>query len=128
MARYLHNTHGLLEDLRFELAFLKDGGYGRPVRTPWQPVIPFRDSPICLNFSRPDRPYPCSACQLMRFVPAAEQCDLLPCHNIVLNDQGETIASLEGHVSQDVLEEKLAAWLESAIRVLEDRETVASAE
>jgi hypothetical protein len=128
MSLDLHDTRELLAELRFELSFLKDGGYGRSVRTPWQPSIPLRDSPICLNFSRPERPYPCSACHLMRFVPAAQQRDLLPCHNIALNERGETIASLEGHVSQQVLEEKLAAWLESVIRTLEDRETVASAE
>ena len=128
MALDPHNTRELLAELRFELAFLKDGGYGRSVRTPRQPQIPFRDSPICLNFSLADRPHPCRECQLMRFVPAAEQSDLLPCHNIVLNEHGETIASLEGRVSQQVLEEKLAAWLESAIRLLEDREAIASAE
>jgi hypothetical protein len=35
---------------------------------------------------------------------------------------------LEGSVSQQAMEEKLAAWLEVVIRNLEDREMVASAE
>jgi hypothetical protein len=123
-----HDDRELLPLLKFELSFLRDGGYGRPVRTPWQPTIPFRDSPVCLNFSLPDRPYPCHVCHLMRFVPAECQGDLLPCHHIPLNDGGETIAKLEGAVSPQALEEKLAAWLEVVIRNLEDRETVASAE
>jgi hypothetical protein len=123
-----HDERELLPLLKFELAFMRDGGYGRPVRTPWQPTIPFRDSPVCLNFSRPERPYPCEQCQLMRFVPAGTQGGLLPCHHIPLNECGETIANLEGSVSQQAMEEKLAAWLEVVIRNLEDREMVASAE
>src|SRR5437588_6446959 len=125
MAGTPHDVRELLPLLRFELAFLRDGGYGRSVRTPWQPTIPFRESPICLNFSRPERPYPCNQCQLMRFVPAERQGDLLPCHHIVLGERGETIATLEGTVTQQVLEEKLTEWLESLVHNLEDREVAA---
>src|ERR1051325_9527203 len=69
MPEPLHDDRDLLALLKFELAFIEDGGYGRLVKTPWRPTIPFRDSPTCLNFSRSDRPHPCRACSLMQYVP-----------------------------------------------------------
>ncbi len=43
----------ILEALKFELAFLDQGGYGRSVRTPKTPTRSFQDSLTCLNFSEP---------------------------------------------------------------------------
>lgn len=42
-----------LDVLKFELAFLEQGGYGRSVRTPWKATSVFQDSPSCLNFNEP---------------------------------------------------------------------------
>ena len=39
----------LLEKLKFELAFIEDGGYGRSVRTPQKATSPFQDSLTCLS-------------------------------------------------------------------------------
>ena len=43
----------LLTKLKFELAFVEDGGYGRSVRTPHKSTSPFQDSLTCLNFGDP---------------------------------------------------------------------------
>ncbi len=59
----------VLEVLKFELAFLEQGGYGRSVRTPWKPTSIFQDSISCLNFGEPERVHPCSECLLIDFVP-----------------------------------------------------------
>src|ERR1039458_6325274 len=52
----------LLEKLKFELAFVEDGGYGRSVRTPHKPTSPFQDSLTCLILGDPSRPHPCAEC------------------------------------------------------------------
>jgi len=121
MAEQLHDDRELLALLKFELAFIEDGGYGRLVKTPWRPTIPFRDSPTCLNFSQPDRPHPCSACSLMQFVPEEWRTDPFPCHHMRLNDHGETVDSLYDENARLAIEEKMAAWLRNVIRALEQR-------
>ncbi len=63
----------LLEKLKFELAFVEDGGYGRSVRTPQKSTSPFQDSLTCLNFGDPSRPHPCDECILMQFVPESRR-------------------------------------------------------
>ena len=55
----------LLEVLKFELQFLKDGGYGRAPKTAWRPQYIFEDSLTCMNFDSKENPGPCSACVLM---------------------------------------------------------------
>ena len=119
MAETMHDDRDLVALLKFELAFLEDGGYGRLVKTPWRPTIPFRDSPTCLNFSRPDRPHPCSACSLMQFVPEKYQDDPFPCHHIPLNERGETIDSLYDENARAAIEQEMVAWLKRTINSLE---------
>lgn len=121
MAEQPQDDRDLLALLKFELAFIEDGGYGRLVKTPWRPTIPFRDSPTCLNFSRPERPHPCSACSLMQFVPQEWRTDPFPCHHMQLNECGETVDSLYDENARLVIEEKMASWLRKTIRALEKR-------
>src|SRR5262249_30721968 len=82
------------EVLQFELDFLEQGGYGRSVRTPWLPKVPFVDSPSCLNFNDPERPHPCKGCVLMEFVPEQHRSERVPCHHIPLTPSGATVESL----------------------------------
>jgi hypothetical protein len=56
----------LLEVLRFELQFLKDGGYGRSPKSPWRPQYIFEDSLTCMNYDSKGNPRPCSECVLMQ--------------------------------------------------------------
>ena len=109
----------VLEVLKFELAFLEQGGYGRSVRTPWKPTSIFQDSLSCINFNDPERPHPCNECLLNDMVPSASQCESVPCHHIPLNSQGETVDTMERQYSQQELEDAVRKWLRTAIARIE---------
>src|SRR5512146_3273276 len=94
----------LLEVLKFELSFLEHGGYGRSVRTPWKPTSMFEDSLTCLNFGDPEHTHPCDECLLFHFVPENSRNENVPCHHIVLNQKGDTLASLDRGYNQLELE------------------------
>jgi hypothetical protein len=105
----------LLEKLKFELAFVSDGGYGRSVRTPHQATSLFRDSLTCLNFGDPSRPHPCAECVLMHYVPESRKGEDVPCHHIRLDGKGGTIATLDSSDSDEILKR----WLGCEIDRLE---------
>jgi len=109
----------ILEVLKFELAFLEQGGYGRSVRTPWKPTSIFQDSITCLNFDEPQRVHPCSECLLIDFVPPQERDAQVPCHHIPLNPNGETVDAVNRYDNQQELEEKVKAWLRATIKRIE---------
>jgi hypothetical protein len=115
------DTRNRLEILKAELSFIEKGGYGRPVRTPWKPTSIFQDSPSCLNFGYPYRAHSCSECLLDDFVPEGNHAAPIPCHHIPLDAAGETIEELELNDNQQLLEEKVKAWLRARIREIEDR-------
>lgn len=109
----------ILETLRAELDFIEKGGYGRSVRAPHVPTSAFQDSLTCLNFGYPYRAHPCEECLLHDFVPEARRSEVVPCHHIPLDAEGETIEELELKDNQQQLEEKLKAWLRARIREIE---------
>jgi len=111
----------LLDVLRFELQFLKDGGYGRSPRTPWRPQYIFEDSLTCMNFDSKENPGPCSACALMYLVPPQARAEKIPCRHIPLNDSGETLDSLYRYSSQAEIQETVEEWLQTTIRRLEEQ-------
>jgi len=117
----------ILEVLKFELAFLEQGGYGRSVRTPWKPTSIFQDSISCLNFGEPERVHPCSECLLIDFVPPNEREAEVPCHHIPLNPQGETVDKVNRYDNQQELEEKVKEWLRAAIQRIEAQRAAKSA-
>ncbi len=116
----------ILEVLKFELAFLEQGGYGRSVRTPWKPTSAFQDSITCLNFGEPERVHPCSECLLIDFVPPQDREAEVPCHHIPLNVLGETVNSVNRYDNQQELEEKLKQWLRATIRRIEAQRAVSA--
>jgi hypothetical protein len=118
------DKRGILEALKFELAFLEQGGYGRSVRTPQTPTRSFQDSLTCLNFGEPTMPHPCNECFLADFVPKNAQSEDVPCHHIPLNPAGETVDMLRDH--QLKLEEALRNWLRATIRRLERERSAAA--
>jgi hypothetical protein len=105
--------------LKAELDFIEKGGYGRSVRTPWQPTSVFQDSPSCLNFADLERSHPCSECLLIDFVPPEARYEDVPCHHIPLNTKGETIDQLEWQEDQRKLELCVENWLRSVINKLQ---------
>ena len=110
----------LLDVLKFELQFLEKGGYGRSPRQPWRAPLIFEDSPTCLNFALPEKVCPCSDCVLMQLVPEAEREKSVPCDYIVLNDAGETVASLYRSSDQPEIETTLKEWLRRTIGEIEE--------
>lgn len=109
----------ILEILKFELSFLENGGYGRSVRTPWKETSLFQDSLSCINFGDPARTRPCDECLLMDFVPKDLQLTDVPCHQIPISQQGETLEVIETRKGRLEAEEALKNWLREAIHKLE---------
>lgn len=108
-----------LEVLKAELDFVEKGGYGRSVKTPWQPTSIFQDSPSCINLGDLERTHPCSECVLIEFVPPEARRQDVPCHHIPLNTRGETIDELEWKENQQKTEETVKNWLRSTISQVE---------
>jgi hypothetical protein len=108
-----------LEVLKAELDFVEKGGYGRSVKTPWQPTSIFQDSPSCINLGDLERTHPCSECVLIDFVPPEARRQDVPCHHIPLNTRGETIDELEWKENQQKTEETIENWLRSTISQVE---------
>jgi hypothetical protein len=115
----------LLGVLKRELQFLNNGGYRKPS---WRPQFIFQDSPTCLNRDNPADPKPCSECVLMSFVPEEARKNKIPCRQISLNEQGNTIDNYYHWGTQDELEDDLRAWLDTQIRNLESKRTVAQSD
>ena len=110
-----------LEVLKAEFDFAEKGGYGRAVKTPWQPTSIFQDSPSCLNLGDPERAHPCSECLLIDFVPPEARQEDVPCHHIPFNVQGDTVDELEWKEDQRRTEEILKGWLRATISQLEEQ-------
>jgi hypothetical protein len=105
----------LLAKLKFELAFIEDGGYGRSVRTPHIATSTFQDSLTCLNFGDPLLSHPCSECVLIQYVPESGKGEDVPCHHIPLDQGNRTIATLNPSEGDEVLKQ----WLRREISRLE---------
>jgi hypothetical protein len=120
-------THTPLDTLKKELEFVDHAGYRKPVgsRQPlfcmetgsnWRKPTFIEDSPSC-----PKEKYcacnPEGDCVLLSFVPSEHKHETLPCHHIPLNDNGETIATLQ--TDRDKVEPVLRNWLVRTIERLQ---------
>ncbi len=110
----------ILEILKDELDFIEKGGYGRSVRTPWQPKSVLQDSLTCMNYGYPYRAHSCNECHLIDYVTPDHQTESVPCHFIPLNDSGETIDALELEDNEAKLERKVKDWLRGRIHEIEE--------
>jgi hypothetical protein len=108
-----------LEALKFELDFLKKGGYGRSPREPWRAQLIFEDSPTCKNYDTKSHPGPCAECLLMQFVPSESRGERVPCRHIPLSKSGETLDDLYRGGTQHEIEDALGSWLRNTIARLE---------
>ena len=113
------NLKEIIDQLKLERDILQGGGYGRSVRTPQKPTKLFRDSVTCPNCGEPVKQHPCNDCFLWEWVPEDRQHEDLPCHFIPLNEQGDSIASLEDSGNREDAEEALLGWLDSVIEHLQ---------
>jgi len=115
-----NDDRDILELLKGELSFIEKGGYGRSVRTPWQPKSAFQDSLTCINYGYPYRAHPCNECHLLEFVSPEHQVAEVPCHYIPLNEAGETIEDLEAEGNEAKLERRVRDWLRAKIKKIEE--------
>jgi nucleotide-binding universal stress UspA family protein len=118
------SNHSILAALKAELEFLDNGGYGQPFRSDWRPTLLFRDSPVCPDFFRHSSHAGCSECFLTNFARDHEN-DVsrpYPCHDIILNDAGDTIAKLQRNATQPELDRAYRAWLCAVIEKIEKSE------
>ncbi len=111
----------LLNVLKFELAFLEEGGYARWSIQPWRPRFLLEDSPSCMNFNCRENPSSCASCVLAQLVPPEFLSALVPCRHIPLNAAGETLDSLYRHSHNHEIEEVLRKWLQVTIDKLEKK-------
>lgn len=109
----------IIGQLKLQRDILKDGGYGRSVRTPWKEETLFRDSITCLNVGEQVKKHPCNECLLWEWVPEEHKDQDIPCHFIPLNEQGKNIAELEEAGKHDEAEQALLVWLDNTIQKLE---------
>jgi len=108
----------MLEELELEIEVIEKGGYNPSVREPHKALRIFRDSVTCLNAGLKEKKEPCLHCFLTEFVPAEYLNEEEPCHRIPLNEQGDTVASLESN--RDNLEFVLLLWLRATVTRLEE--------
>jgi hypothetical protein len=109
----------LLQALKQELAFLEQGGYADFEKKSWRPAMFFEDSPICPNHSLSEKLTPCTECALIRLVPIGKRTRAVPCRDIPLNQEGETLQSLYETATRNEIEWKLDEWLRKVIERLE---------
>ena len=109
----------LIDWLKLEIEVIEKGGYNPSVRDPRNEPRIFRDSISCPNMGLTEKLEPCSHCWLMEFVPANRIHEEDPCQHIPLNEQGDTVASLEAEGRHEEAIELLLAWLKSTVARLE---------
>jgi hypothetical protein len=113
----------ILEILYDQLDFIENGGYGRSVRTPWQPKSAFREPLTCINYADPNHTHQC-VCHLIDFVSPEHQREEVPCHVIPLNETGESLEALELEDNQAKLERAVKDWLRARIRKIEEEHSL----
>jgi len=111
----------IIDQLKLQRDIVKDGGYGRSVRTPWKEERLFRDSITCLNVNEQVKKHPCNECLLWDWVPEEHKVEDIPCLFIPLNEQGDSIAELEEAGKREEAEQALLGWLDSTIQKLEEK-------
>jgi len=115
-----NHDRDILKLLKEELDSIEKGGYGRSVHTLWKPESTFKDSLTGPKYGYLDRAHPCNESDLFDFVSPEQSGTALPCHNIRLNETGETIKDSEAAHSEAKLEAKLKDWLHTTIKGIEE--------
>ena len=112
----------MIEKLRNELEILDKGGYEPSTYKPYRIPRVFRDSVSCPNVGLDFKIEPCTHCFLMEFVPLEHRDKENACHYIPLNEQGDTVASLDRPGNESAVQEALRAWLQETIAQLAGEE------
>lgn len=123
----LFDKKKMLEQLKLELDILDKGGYEPSPYKPYRMPRVFRDSVSCPNVGLDIKIEPCAHCFLMEFVPLEHRDEENACHYIPLNEQGDTVASLDRPGNEHELQTVLRAWLQKTIAELAGESKTASA-
>ena len=115
------DKRAIVETLKLEIGMIRDGRYNRPAEKSGTITRFLRDSATCPNFTLPDecRKAPCTQCLLYRFVPVDHPHREIACHDIPLNDRGDTLAKLEEQDDSEKAEPALLSWLYRTVARLE---------
>lgn len=123
----LFDKKEMLDKLKLELDILDKGGYEPSPYKPYRMPRVFRDSVSCPNVGLDFKIEPCTHCFLMEFVPLEDRDKENACHHIPLNEQGDTVASLDRPGNEHAVQEALRAWLQKTIAELAEENKHASA-
>jgi len=110
----------MIEQLKFEIQMIEKGGYYPSVRDPRHNPEIFRDTITCLNVGLEEKEHACSTCFLSEFAPPSlrnSNEDL--CHQIPLNDKGDTIKSLKAEDDPYKVQATVLSWLKKTVAKLE---------
>ncbi len=107
----------MLQALRQQLDFLRQGGYRQDSDVPWRPRWIFLDSPICRRGSD-GRAGSCSGCPLALLAPNAPALPGYACHALRLKPSGRTLGSLQREGNLPKLEREVETWLKTQIEKL----------
>ena len=111
----------MIEQLKFEIEMIENGGHDPSVREPRQNPEIFRDSITCLNVGLEEKEHPCSSCFLSEFAPPEVRNSTGDiCHKIPLNEKGDTVESLKAKKDPQKLQATVLNWLRRTIAKLEE--------
>jgi hypothetical protein len=116
------DTRKVVEVLRAELNFVRNGGYARSPNDPWRAQLFLEDSPTCMNYDCKGVAAPCTDCLLSDFVPPGKRLEKIACRHIPLTAEGETLLQLYRGEAQGEIEEAMETWLRKTIDRLESAE------
>jgi hypothetical protein len=111
----------MIEQLKFEIQMIEKGGYYPSVRDPRHNPEIFRDTITCLNVGLEEKEHACSACFLSEFAPPHlrnSNDDI--CHQIPLNEKGDTIRSLKAEDDPYKIQATVLGWLKKTVAKLEE--------
>jgi hypothetical protein len=111
----------MIEQLKFEIRMIEQGGYDPSVREPRQNPEIFRDSITCLNVGLEEKEQACSSCFLSEFAPPEVRNSTGDiCHKIPLNEKGDTVESLKAEDDPQKLQATVLGWLKRTVARLEE--------
>ena len=110
----------MIQQLKFEIEMIEKGGYHPSVREARREPEIFRDSITCLNVGLEEKEHACSSCFLSEFAPAEVRNSTGDiCHQIPLNERGDTVESLKTEGDPEKLQATVLGWLKKTIAKLE---------
>jgi hypothetical protein len=110
----------IIAQLKFEIEMIERGGYHPSVREPRHEPEIFRESVTCLNVGLEEKEQPCASCFLSEFAPPQVRYSTGDiCHQIPLNEKGDTVESLKAEGDPYKLQATVLSWLKKTVAKLE---------